>query len=317
MPEITRILRPRKRERLDKYLKSAGIALSRSKIQKLIENEAILVDGKKAKASHIVHKGEEIRVLYKKKGPFSLKPENIPFDVVYEDDDLIVINKPPGLVTHPAPGHPSLTLLNAVLYHCTLAGGDRRRPGVIHRLDKDTSGLIVFAKRAEAHLFLSKQIETREMARGYIALAWGDLELKEGIIDAPLGRYTLDKKRMAVTPLSSRQARTYYKVIERYGDITYLSLSLETGRTHQIRVHLEHIGHPIVGDPAYKGRRRYPYVDLNRFTKIMSIIKRQSLHASTLSFYHPTSGEILKLSAPIPDDIKNLLLFLIPTPSTL
>lgn len=310
MPEITRNLRPRKRERLDKYLIEAGIALSRSKIQKLIENGAILVDGKNVKPSHIVHKGEEIRVSYEKKEPFFLKPEKLPLDVIYEDDDLIVINKPPGLVTHPAPGHPSGTLLNGVLYHCSLVGGDRKRPGVVHRLDKDTSGLIVFAKSEEAHLSLSKQIETRKMTREYIAVAWGDLELKKGVIDAPLGRFTLDRKRMAVTPLSSRQARTCYQVIERYGDVTYLSLSLETGRTHQIRVHLEHIGHPIIGDPAYKGRRRYPYVGLSRFRKIMSIIKRQALHARSLSFYHPQTRERVQFFAPLPIDIENLLSFL-------
>lgn len=310
MQDIIRILRPRKRKRLDKYLREAGISLSRSKLQELIENGNILVNGAIVKPSHIVHKGEEIRVLYKKEPPFSIKPQCIPLDIVYEDKDLIVINKSPGIVTHPAPGHLEGTLVNAIIYHCELAGGAGKRPGVVHRLDKDTSGLIVFAKTEKAHLVLSKQIETRKMKRGYIALAWGDFELKKGVIDAPLGRHTLDRKKMAVTPLSSRSAKTYYEVIERFNDITYISLSLETGRTHQIRVHLEHIGHPVVGDPAYKGRKRYHYVDINRFKKIMLIIKRQALHAKSLTFQHPQSGKEVKFEAPLPQDMQKLLSFL-------
>ncbi len=310
MQEIIRILRPRKRERLDKYLKEAGISLSRSKLQELIENGNILVNGTIVKPSHIVHKGEEIRVLYKKEAPFFIKPQCIPLDIVYEDEDLVVINKSPGMVTHPAPGHLEGTLVNALVYHCKLAGGTGKRPGVVHRLDKDTSGVIIFAKTKEAHLVLLKQIETRKIKRRYVAFAWGDFELKKGVIDAPLGRHTLDRKKMAVTPLSSRSAKTYYEVIERFGDITYLFLSLETGRTHQIRVHLEHIGHPVVGDSTYRGRKRHPYVDINRFKEIMSIIKRQALHARSLAFKHPRSGEELNFEVPLPKDMQNLLLFL-------
>ncbi|OYD17284.1 hypothetical protein CH333_01420 [candidate division WOR-3 bacterium JGI_Cruoil_03_44_89] len=310
MREITRILRPRKRERLDKYLKEAGISLSRNKLRELIENGNILVNGATVKPSHIVHKGEEIKVLYKKETPFFIKPQCISLDIVYEDEDLILINKSPGIVTHPAPGHLEGTLVNAIIYHCNLAGGTGKRPGVVHRLDKDTSGLIVFAKTEKAHLALSKQIETRKMKREYVALAWGDFELKKGVIDAPLGRYTLDRKKMAVTPLLSRSAKTHYEVIEKFGYITYISLSLETGRTHQIRVHLEHIGHPVVGDPAYGGRRRYPYVDIDSFKEIMSIIKRQALHARALTFRHPRSGREMKFEAPLPQDMQYLFSFL-------
>jgi 23S rRNA pseudouridine1911/1915/1917 synthase len=308
--DITRIVRPKKRMRLDKYLKLSGLGISRSLIQKLIQDGNVLVDGKPAKTSHILYPGQEIKLVYQKPEKFIPVPQDIPLNIVYEDHDLIVINKPSGMVTHPAPSNLKGTLVNALLYHCNLSGGTKTRPGVVHRLDKDTSGLLVFAKSDKAHRRLANQVERHLMRRIYVALAWGDFELQNGTIDAPIGRHLIEREKMAVTPLSSREAQTSFKVKERFGDITLLSLKLKTGRTHQIRVHLSHINHPIVGDSTYGGRRRYPYVKVQRFKDIMGIIKRQALHAAVLGFKHPASNDWIEFEAPLPQDMQNLLKYL-------
>ena len=222
-----------------------------------------------------------------------LLPENIPLDVRYEDDDVIVVNKPVGMVVHPAAGHESGTLVNALLYHCgtSLSGiGGEKRPGIVHRIDKDTSGLIIAAKNDRAHASLSAQLKDHSMYRVYAAVAIGGFSDEEGTVDAPIGRSRTDRKKMAVDRQNGRSAVTHWKVEERFSGYTYLTCQLETGRTHQIRVHLSSIGHPLLGDPVYGGVR-----------KAWSDLQGQCLHAKALTFTHPATGERLTVTAPLPD----------------
>jgi 23S rRNA pseudouridine1911/1915/1917 synthase len=301
--------------RLDKYLLGLGLGLSRSKIQKLIAENSILIDGKPAKSHHTVHSGEILSVLYEPKQTTDIEPENIPIDIVYEDADLIVVNKTAGMVVHPARGNLHGTLVNALLYHTSknlAKTDDHTRPGVIHRIDKDTSGLLVFAKTDTIHSELGKQIQSRSMKRIYLLIVWGNLPSNNGIIEAPIGRNTLDRKKMKVTPFSSRKAITHFKVIERYKCATYIRAQLETGRTHQIRVHFSHMGYPVLGDPDYGGRKHSVLVTIgkqhkNIFERVLSIINRQALHATTLSFYHPRKKKIMDFFSPLPSDIRESL----------
>lgn len=302
------------RLRLDKYLAGLGLGVSRSQIHNLFEDGKILVEGHPAKPHHFVKRGEEVVITYAPLERLDIEPEPIPIDVVYEDPHLIVVNKPAGMVVHPARGNLRGTLVNALLYHCkTLARSDDfRRPGVVHRLDKDTTGLLVFAKSHKAHLGLAKQVEARKMERNYLVLVWGDMEVKEGRIEAPIGRHTIDRKRMAVTPFGSRAALTNFKVLERFGTATYLGLSLGTGRTHQIRVHLSYLGHPVVGDPTYGGRKIFGLqtlkgASLGLFEEILSLISRQALHAAGLGFVHPVIGEHLAFTSSLPSDMEKVL----------
>lgn len=315
MRTLTRIAKPKNKIRIDKYLYTAGIALSRTAIQKLIEEGNVLVNGKPVKPNYILKWEDKIEVIYEKKKRFEVTPEDIKLDIIYEDNDLIVVNKPPFMVTHPAPGNLKGTLVNALLHHCSLSmQGERERPGVLHRLDKDTSGLLVFAKSNPAHLNLAKQIEKHKVKREYKAFVFGKIGLNKLTISAPVGRHTIERKKMAVTPLGSKSAVTNLSVIKRFKDISYIALSLETGRTHQIRVHLAHIGHPVVGDSTYGGRNpalMHQYgVDEDRFKQIMKIMKRQALHASKLGFVHPITGEYMEWTAPLPEDMEELLKFL-------
>lgn len=311
MPILTRIAKPKKKIRLDKYLYTAGITLSRTAIQKLIEQGEVLVNDSIVKSHHILKQGDKIDVLYEKKERFKVEPENIELNIIYEDEDIIVVNKPPFMVTHPAPGNLKGTLVNALLYHCNLcAESERTRPGVLHRLDKETSGLLVFAKSDIALLTLAKQVEKHKLTREYLAFVLGSINLNKLSIDAPIGRHTIERKKMAVTPLSSRSAVTHLSVIKKWKDISYINLKLETGRTHQIRVHLSHIGHPVVGDKTYEGRKSPPNMDEHRFTKIMKIAKRQALHAHKLGFIHPILNKYMEFTAPLPEDMQELLDFL-------
>ena len=311
MDEFIRIVRPKNKIRLDKYLYKAGIGISRSQIQKLILEGKVLLNGHSVKAHANLNKGDKVVVNYEKPTKFEILPEAIPLDVAYEDSDVIVVNKAPGIVTHPAPGHSNGTLVNALLHHCKLScQTEHTRPGVLHRLDQDTSGVLVFAKSDIALIALARDVEKRKFKREYITFVWGKMGLSEGTIDAPIGRHTIERKQMAVTPLRSRSAITHFKAIKQFEYITYLAVKLETGRTHQIRVHLAHLNHPVVGDSTYGGRIRPPKVPLAEFNKIMKIMTRQSLHAASLAFIHPISKKEVCTTAPLPSDMQELLDYL-------
>jgi 23S rRNA pseudouridine1911/1915/1917 synthase len=301
--------------RLDKYLMQLGLGLSRSSIQKLIASRAVLINGKPAKPHHTVHSGEMLTVTYDHTEPLTVEPENIPVDVVYEDKHLLVVNKPAGMVVHPARGNLHGTLVNALLYH-TASGlsdmGDHTKPGVVHRIDKDTSGLLVFAKEERIHSLLGKQVERREMKRTYLLLVWGSLPSDKGTIEAPIGRNTLERKKMKVTPFASRHAVTHFKVLLRFTIATLIRAQLETGRTHQIRVHFSHLGYPVLGDPDYNGRKTTILTKIGKqhkdaFNEILKTMKRQALHATALSFYHPVKKRKEAFFAPLPEDFRKVL----------
>lgn len=284
--------------RLDVFLASADATYSRSQVRRWIEEGHVDLNGERpSKAGVRLRPGDRVRVTPPPIEAASAQPEAIPLDVVYEDDALIVLNKAKGMVVHPAPGHASGTLVNALLHHIpTLEGiGGVRRPGIVHRLDKDTSGLMVVAKTERAHRRLVQALKAREVRRIYIALAHGNLVEERGSIDAPIGRHPVDRKRMAVLEQGGREAITHFTVLERLGAYTLLELALETGRTHQIRVHLAHIGHPVVGDPKYGRRRPELFED------------GQALHAAHLSFSHPISGRPLTFSTRPPQPFIEVL----------
>ena len=277
--------------RIDAYL-AANTDLTRSKIQKLIKDGAVALNGKACKASSAVCAGDSIRILVPETDGARLpEPENITLDVVYEDDDLAVINKPKGMVVHPAPGNPSGTLVNALLYRFqTLSGaGGEIRPGIVHRIDRMTSGLLVVAKNDFAHEALARQFAEHTAHREYLCLVHGNLKEDSGTVDAPIGRHKTDRKRMAVTE-DGRRAVTHWHVLERFGTETLLDVRLETGRTHQIRVHMAYIKHPILGDEVYGSPA--PKLGLNG----------QALHGYRLTFSHPRTGETMSFTAPLPDD---------------
>jgi len=270
---------------------------SRSRARKLIEDGSATLNGSAGKPGANVKPGDVLRLQLPEPEPLETLPEDIPLDIVYEDSWIVVVNKPRGMVVHPAPGNTSGTLVNALLYHCTdLSGiGGVLRPGIVHRIDKETTGLIVAAKNDQAHVSLSEQLKTREMHRIYIAAAEGRMKTDEGEICAPIGRSPKDRKKMAVVA-GGRYALTRYKVLENSEThpVSLLELSLDTGRTHQIRVHLSHIGHPVVGDPVY-GRKDARGMD------------GQALHAGRLMLRHPDTGELMVFSAPLPEDMHRLL----------
>ncbi len=287
------------RVRLDKFLSKRALPLSRSQIQSLIKQGKVTINGLPSKSSHGVVAGDKVNVLIPEPQPLKVLPEDIPLDILYEDEDLLIINKPPGMVVHPAAGHYSGTLVNSLLFHCrhlsTINGP--LRPGIVHRLDKDTSGTLMVAKTDEAHLDLAGQIKERSVKRKYLTLVEGRLEMDDGTIEAPLGRHILKRKRMAVRHQGGRFALTHYRVLERFKGATLLEITLATGRTHQIRVHLAYIGHPVVGDKTYgrKGLRQ------------TSLINRQALHAQLLGFIHPSRKEYMQFTAPLPHDMGQLL----------
>ena len=282
--------------RLDAYL-AANTELTRSKLQKLIKDNGVELNGNPCKANSAVHAGDSIRITVPISDPDSLpEPENIPIDVVYEDDDLAVINKPKGMVVHPAPGNPTGTLVNALLYRFrSLSGsGGETRPGIVHRIDRLTSGLLVVAKNDAAHEALAKQFALHSAHREYLCLVHGNLKEDAGTVDAPIGRHKTDRKRMAVTE-DGRRAVTHWRVLERFGTETLLDVSLETGRTHQIRVHMAYIKHPILGDEVYGSAASK--LGLNG----------QALHGYRLTFVHPRTGETMTFTAPLPDDFRTAL----------
>lgn len=285
-------------KRIDAYIPTKDTDISRTAVQRMIEEGNIIVNGKKIKASYKVAIGDEIQLEKAEPKEISLKAQEIPLEIIYEDKDIIVINKPKGMVVHPANGNPDGTLVNAVMAICkdSLSGiGGEIRPGIVHRLDKDTSGIIIVAKNDKAHINLSEQIKNHEVKKKYIALVRGSVKENEATIDMPIGRSTKDRKKMAVTK-NGKRAVTHIKVLERYeGKYTLLQVNIETGRTHQIRVHLSQIGYPIIGDAVYSNGK-------NEFG-----VEGQCLHAKSLEFRHPITGEKMSLEAEMPDYFKNII----------
>ena len=279
-------------ERIDKYLSEQIEGLSRSAAEKLISDGRVTVGDKAVKKNYRTAGGDIIAVVIDEPQPVDIEPEDIPLDIVYEDADLLVVNKPKGMVVHPAAGHYSGTLVNALMYHCRddLSGiNGELRPGIVHRIDKNTSGLLMVAKSDAAHIELSDQIKDHSFTREYLAICYGNIKEDERTVDAPIGRHKTDRKRMCVTQLNSRPAVTHIRVLERYGGFTYILCRLETGRTHQIRVHLAHIGHPIAGDDVYGP------------SKVITELGGQCLHAYRLGFIHPITGEYMEFTADPPE----------------
>lgn len=273
--------------RLDKVCSEIFSDYSRSQIKQLLDGGNITVNGKTEKAKYKVKSGDLIRLEESETKTLELRPENIPLDIVYEDDDVIVINKPQGMVVHPAPGHDEHTLVNALLYHCPLSTiNGTFRPGIVHRIDKDTSGLLMVAKNDKAHRSLAKQLKDKTNIREYVALVHGRIAEDEGTINAPIGRSLKDRKKQAVVK-DGRNAVTHFEVLKRYRDYTLVKCILETGRTHQIRVHMKYICHPLVGDPLYGPKKTIKG-------------NGQFLHAGKLGFVHPTTGKLLIFEAPLP-----------------
>lgn len=296
-PILLRASEESKNQRLDAFLASSLDGLTRSQATRLIESGEVAVDGKPVSKSYKLAGGEDIAVTLPEPEPVEAVPQDIPLDVVYEDADVIVVNKPSGMVVHPAPGHPDGTLVNALLYHCagTLSGvGGALRPGIVHRIDRDTSGLIIAAKNDAAHQYLSAQLADHTLARTYECIVVGALREDRGTVDAPIARHPTDRKRMAVVA-GGREAVTHWEVIARYPGYTHVRCRLETGRTHQIRVHMAYIGHPILGDTVYGAKKEVPG------------LTGQCLHAVGLRFLHPRTHEVMELSCPLPEEFTRML----------
>ena len=292
-------------ERLDTFLRDRFPAVSRGAIQRLIQEGHIRVNGRSVKPTHTPRAGEQVQVHWPEARPAEAQPEAIPLAVLYEDDALLVLNKPPGLVVHPAAGHEEHTLVNALLHHCAgqLSGiGGVARPGIVHRLDKETSGCMVVAKNDDTHLALSAQFATRKVEKIYLTIVCGEMQRDQGEIRAAIARHPSHRKRMAVDDNAGREAHTSYRVLERLRGATLAEAILHTGRTHQIRVHFQFIGFPIVGDATYGNRQNEHFTDLTHYTA-----PRQMLHAAQLSFVHPLTGNRLSFSAPRPEDFLDAL----------
>ena len=298
-------------QRLDQFLAEQLGELSRSQVRKLIDDGMVLVDGVAVRAGSRLKGGEQIVITQPDAAPVTLTPEPIPLSILYEDADLIVIDKPAGLVVHPAAGHDSGTLVNALLYHCRdLAGiGGELRPGIVHRLDKETSGVLVAAKSDRAHRGLAEQFKVHSVERHYLALVHGHVQNRFGEIDKPIGRHPVDRKKMSSRARGGRHAVTRWEVLRRFDreKLTLLELTLETGRTHQIRVHLSEMNLPLVGDPVYGKRSRANALPDPEVRKHVQRLKRQFLHAHVLAFSHPVSGERLRFSSPLPEELQQVL----------
>ena len=286
-----------KGKRLDSYIANKSEKITRTFAEKLIKNGEILVNNKKQKVAYKINEGDIITIEKQEAKDIKLKAQNIPVDIIYEDDDIIVVNKPKGMVVHPANGNPDGTLVNAIMAICkdSLSGiGGEIRPGIVHRLDKDTSGLLIIAKNDEAHVNVSEQIKNHEVKKTYIALVRGIIKENEATIDMPIGRSTSDRKKMAVNK-KGKNAITHIKVLKRYDKYTLVEVNIETGRTHQIRVHLSFIGYPIIGDTTYSNGK-------NEFN-----VQGQCLHAKKLEFVHPITGKKMELEAPLPQYFQEII----------
>lgn len=282
--------------RADVFL-AAKLGVSRSNMQKLLEDGRVKRSEKIIKANYKVRAGEMFVVDIPEPEPIEAVPENIPLDIIYEDDDVVVLNKARGMVVHPAPGNYTGTLVNALLYHCSNLSGINSaiRPGIVHRLDKDTSGIMIVAKNDAAHISLSQQIQSKTAVRTYLAVVRGNIKTDSGTIETQIARDKTDRKKMAVVKAGGRDAITNYEVLERFGKYTLVRCKLRTGRTHQIRVHMEYLGYPLVGDPKYSPMKT-PFG-----------IKGQALHSHTLEFTHPRTGERMKFEAPLPEDMHKII----------
>lgn len=288
---------PHVKQRIDKFVtENMGNDVSRTQVQLWIQNGDITVNGESVKGNYKLALGDVVSLITPEPELVEIVAEQLPLDVYYEDQDVIVVNKQRGMVVHPAPGHSSGTLVNALMYHCKDLSGinGELRPGIVHRIDKDTSGLIMAAKNDKSHASLAAQLKAHSVTRKYIALVHGNLSHDQGTVDAPIGRDPQDRKMYTVTERNSKHAVTHFQVMERFGDYTLLELKLETGRTHQIRVHMKFIGHPLVGDPLY-GRSKGIKLE------------GQALHAAILGFIHPTTSEYMEFSAPLPQDMEDVL----------
>ena len=286
-------------ERIDRYLSEEMEDRSRSYIQKLIKDQYVIVNQKPVKANYRLSLGDMVEITLPEAKEPDIIPENIPLDILYEDQDIIIVNKPKQMVVHPAPGHYSGTLVNALMYHCgqELSGiNGTMRPGIVHRIDMDTTGSLIVCKNDMAHQSLSEQLKVHSIKRVYVAIVHGNIKEDNGTVNAPIGRHPTERKKMSIHTKNGRNAITHYKVLERFGEYTYIQCALETGRTHQIRVHLASIGHPLVGDQVY-GPRKCPFPKL----------QGQTLHAKTLGIIHPRTGEYLEINAPLPDYFIELL----------
>jgi len=288
-------------DRLDKFV-AEQMKISRSQAQRLIEEQRVTVNGKIPSKNYKLRSGDSVEIQIPENEECDALPENIPLDVVYEDDDIIVVNKPKGMVVHPAPGHSSGTLVNALMFHCgdSLSGiGGVNRPGIVHRIDRDTTGLICAAKNDFSHLSLSEQLKDHSMYREYRMIVCGNMREDGGTVNAPIGRHSVDRKKMAVIRDGrghARDAVTHWRVIERFSGFCYVEAVLETGRTHQIRVHMSYIGHPLVGDTTYGGGK----TQFERHSA--ALIEGQMLHATALNFKHPRTGETMRFETPLPEN---------------
>lgn len=284
--------------RIDKYLTEQLPDITRSYLQKLLKDGSVQMNGKPVKASTKTAAGAVIELTIPEPEEPEILPEDIPFDILYEDSDVILINKPKDMVVHPAAGHYTGTLVNALMYHCKgdLSGiNGVLRPGIVHRIDKDTTGVLIVCKNDKAHNALAEQLKEHSITRKYRAIVCGNLKEDEGTVDAPLGRHPQDRKKMAIVRTGGKRAVTHYRVLERFGNYTYIECQLETGRTHQIRVHMASLGHPLLGDEVY-GRVKSPFK-----------LEGQTLHAMVLGFIHPTTGEYMEFEAPLPEYFEKLL----------
>lgn len=288
-------------ERIDKFLSRNCENLSRSYIQKLLKDGNIIVNKLAVKANYKIASGDVIHIRIPESEPLDILPEDIPLDILYEDSDILIVNKPKGMVVHPSPGHYTHTLVNAVLYHC---GGNLSgingviRPGIVHRIDMNTTGSLLICKNDRAHQILAEQLKEHSITRRYHAIVHGNIKEDSGTVDAPIGRHPADRKKMSTKSQHGRHAVTHYRVLERFGSYTYIECELETGRTHQIRVHMSSIGHPILGDDVY-GPARCPFK-----------LEGQTLHAKTLGIIHPSTKEYMEFDAPLPQYFQNLLTML-------
>ena len=289
---------PNAGERIDKVICNFNGEFTRSGVQKMIEKNAVSVNGTAVTKNYKVRLNDKIALVVPKAENLDISAENIPLDIRYEDSDLLVVNKPKGMVVHPAAGNYDGTLVNALLYHCkdSLSGiNGVIRPGIVHRIDKDTSGLLIVAKNDFAHIALADQIKAHSFTREYQTVVYGGFSVEEGTVDAPIGRHSVDRKKMAVTEKNSKYAVTHYHVIKRFNGFTHLGVRLETGRTHQIRVHMSYIGHPVAGDPVYGPK------------KVITSLNGQCLHAGLIGFKHPRSGKYIEIESELPSYFTDFL----------